>query len=186
MALAAALLILAAWLALRLRRPELFTLTPRPARLLLGLGVPLGALALAAVAWPPAVPVLAVAAWGGRSRVVRHPACLSREIEADVRLTRAAIRGAGRTAPEVPDIAVEIFMRRFAGTGLRRAEAVTIAARCADAHDIAAQVALRRGGLAAYGAYLRHFGRTSEVADAEAAAAGTAFPGGRMGRGDES
>ena len=185
LAIAAAIMVLAGWLMLRLRRPALFTLTPRPARLVLGVGVPVAALALAGLASPTAAVLLGLMAWGARALVVRHPVCLHREVEVDVALTRAALQRPGRSAPEVPEVAVEIFLRRFAGAGLRRAEAVTVAARCADTHDIAAQVALHQGGLAAYGAYLRHFGRTREVADAEIAAAGTAFPGGRMGREDD-
>ena len=180
--LAAAVTLLAGWLALRVRRPALFTLTPLPARLILDLGVPIAALALGASAWPAPAVLLGVLAWGARTLAVRHPACLHREVEEDVALTRAALQMSGRPVPGIPEVAAEIFLRRFSGAGLRRAEAVTVAARCVDTHDIAAQVALRRGGLAAYGAYLRHFGRTREVADAEVAAAGTAFPGGRMGR----
>ena len=60
--------------------------------------------------------------------------------------------------------------------GISRLEAVTLAGRSHGVDELAAQIALRDGGLGAYGAYLRRFGQTTEVQDPGAAMSGTPFP----------
>ena len=117
---------------------------------------------------------------GARLAIRRSPAHLRRLVAAEYEACRQALIRAGRPAL-VPDVAVCVLMERYARRGMGRAEAVALAGRCSHVDDLAAQVALQEGGMAAYAAYIRRFGRTAEVADPEAAVHGDRFPGGPGG-----
>ncbi len=74
------------------------------------------------------------------------------------------------------DVALQVLLQRYGRRGISHLEAVTLAGRSHGVDELAAQIALRDGGLGAYGAYLRRFGQTTEVQDPETAMSGTPFP----------
>ncbi|MFQ5718736.1 MAG: hypothetical protein ACE5IK_04225 [Acidobacteriota bacterium] len=167
---------LAAWLAIRCRRPGWASRLPRLPRLAWRLGIPAVSILLAASASPVSAVGLAAAAglvyrWG-----VRRPATLRRELRAEARAFEAALHAAGRPAT-FDEVALCILLQRFAGHGMARAEAAVLAGRCATLDDLGAQIALRTGGMPAYAAYIRRHGHPVDIVDAEQAAHGDRFDG---------
>jgi hypothetical protein len=172
---AAGVLIL--WLAVRHRRPGLRFALPVAVHAAWRFLVPLGALALAATASGPAAVLLAVLFTAVRMGIGRSLGHLRRSVAVEFDACLSALTAAGRPTT-LPDVAVCVLLQRFAARGMGRVEAVALAGRCAHLDDLGAQVALQEGGMAAYAAYLRRFGRAGEVTDPEVAVHGDRFPGG--------
>ena len=106
----------------------------------------------------------------------RRPATLRREVATAVTVWRAAMTRAGQPAI-FEDVALQVLLQRYGRRGINRLEAITLAGRSHGVDELAAQIALRDGGMGAYSAYLRRFGRVREVQDPGSAMSSTPFPG---------
>ncbi len=179
----AAAALLALWLAVRHRHPGLRFRLPPALHGAWRYLVPAGALALAASASPAAALGLLAVFTAGRLLLRRSLGHLRRAVAAELAACQEGLAATGRPAV-LADAAVCVLLERYAARGMARAEAVALAGRCAHLDDLAAQVALQEGGMLAYAAYLRRYGMTREVADADAAAHGDRFPGGAPPGGD--
>lgn len=120
--------------------------------------------------------VLLAAAGLGLRRHNRSFGHLRRKVMALAEAHRQALQQAGHPS-ELSNIAVGVLMQWFARQEMTRAEAVVVAGRCRNLDELTAQVILRERGMSAYGAYLKRFAATIEVADAAQAASGDRFPG---------
>lgn len=174
---AVAVLVLGVWLAVRVRAPALRYRLPVIAMSTWRFAVPVAALALAASARPGAALGLGLLFLTARHVAARALGTMRREVAVQAELCRQGFRAGGEQATWV-DIATGVLLERYERHGMARAEAVVLGARCGTLDDLVAQCALRQGGMSAYASYLRRFGTTGEVADAEAAIAGDRFPGG--------
>jgi len=166
----------AAWLVLRALAPGIPYRLGMAAAFAWRILLPAGA-CLAAAWWRPWLGLLVAAVLLIATRIIRRrPATLRREIAAAMAAWSAALARAGAPA-NFADTAVHVLRQRYGHRGISHLEAATLAGRCHELDELAAQIALRDGGLPAYSAYLRRFGRTTEVRDPEKALAGTPFPG---------
>jgi hypothetical protein len=167
--------LLGIWLAVRLLRPGLKLRLPAAISLPWRFLVPPAVILWAGLASLPGAVLLgalflAVHAFG--TRTLGH---LRREVAGEVEACRAALQADGRPAA-FPDVAAFVLIRRYARRGMSRAEASALASRSGGLDDLAAQIALREGGLGAYASYLRRFGKMTEAPEGEAMVLGDRFP----------
>jgi hypothetical protein len=156
-------------------------------------GIPLGLPAAAAVMWRYLLPASACVMagwqrpWAGLIAAAailvfvpvlrRRPATVRAYVVAAIAAWQAP-RADMAPPPTFEDAALAVLIERYGRRRISRLEAVTLAGRSPGIDELAAQIALRDGGLAAYSAYLRRFGQTTEVQDPGNAMSGNPFPGG--------
>lgn len=166
----------ALWLFLRARAPGIPFHLPAAAAFLWRAMVPASACVIAG--WQRPWVGLLVAA--GMLLVLpvlrRRPATLRREVVAAVAAWSVSMARAEPPAT-FEDVALQVLLQRYRRRRISRLEAITLAGRSHGVDELAAQIALRDGGMAAYSAYLRRFGQITEVQDPGKAMSGSTFPG---------
>ncbi|MCZ6600793.1 MAG: hypothetical protein O7D35_11945 [Acidobacteria bacterium] len=165
----------AVWLVLRALAPGIPFRLPAVAAFLWRYLLPASACVMAGWQRPWVGLILAAAVLLVLLILRRLPATLRREVAAAVAVWRASMARAPQPAT-FEDVALQVLLQRYGRRGISHLEAVTLAGRSHGVDELAAQIALRDGGLGAYGAYLRRFGQTTEVQDPETAMSGTPFP----------
>jgi hypothetical protein len=169
--------LLGSWLAVRLLRPGLKLRLPAAVSLPWRFLFPPAVIVWVGFASLPGAALLAALFLVGHALGTRTLGHLRREVAGEVEACRAALRAAEQPAA-FPDVAAFVLARRYGRRGMSRAEAVALASRSGGLDDLAAQIALREGGLRAYATYLRRFGRMTEVPEGEVTVVGDRFPDG--------
>lgn len=167
--------LLGLWLAVRLSRPGLELRLPAVVSLPWRFLFPPAVILWVGFTSRPGAALLAVLFLAVHALGIRTLGHLRREVAAEVESCRAGLRTAGQPAA-FPEVAAFVLTRRYARRGMSRAEAVALAARSNGLDDLAARIALREGGLRAYAAYLRRFGKMTETSEGEAMVLGDRFP----------
>lgn len=167
----------AVWLFLRAQAPGIPFRLPAAAAFMWRYLLPASACVLAGWHRPWAGLIPAAALLISLPILRRRPATVRGEVVAAVARRRASRTRMGQPTT-FEDIALDVLLERYGRRRINRLEAITLAGRSPGVDELAAQIALRDGGLGAYGAYLRRFGQTMEVQDPEKAMSGNPFPGG--------